>query len=59
MCTYLLAEADEIISGKAICNICERIDVATRTKKKDQDGLTVDIGGSDKYYAVCSDCDTD
>lgn len=56
---YLLAEADDIISPKSICNICKKIDVATRTKKKTEGGPSVEVGGADKYYTVCPDCDKD
>lgn len=58
MMHYLLAEADDIISPKSICNICNKIDVATRTKRKNETGPSIEIGGSDIYYAVCPDCDT-
>lgn len=54
---YLLAEADEIISLKSICNICQEIDSATRTKKKSMDGPSIDIGGEEKYITVCVNCD--
>lgn len=54
---YLLAEADEIISLKAVCNVCMRIDCATRTKSFISNSSTVNIGGVDKYYAVCPACD--
>lgn len=58
MIHYLLAEADDIISSKSICNICNKIDVATRTKRKSEKGPTVEIGGADTYYTVCADCDS-
>lgn len=54
---YLLAEADEIISLKAVCNVCMRIDCATRTKSFVLNSPSVNTGGVDKYYAVCSACD--
>lgn len=55
---YLMAEADDIISPKSICNRCRKIDVATRTKKKNESGPTVEVGGSEMYFALCVDCDT-
>ncbi len=54
---YLMAEADEIISLKAVCNVCMRVDCATRTKTFIDDSPAVNTGGADKYYAVCSSCD--
>ena len=54
---YLLAEADEIVSLKAVCNICMRIDCATRTKSFDSNSPSINTGGVDKYYAVCPACD--
>lgn len=55
---YLMAEADDLISPKAVCNKCNRIDIATRTKKKTETGPSVEVGGFDKYFASCSDCDS-
>jgi len=58
MTHYLLAEADDIVHLKAICNECNTIDVATRTKRLDHtNGPAVEIGGAEKFYAVCPDCD--
>lgn len=54
---YLLAEADEIVSLKAVCNICIRIDCATRTKSFEKNSPYIDTGGVEKYYAVCPACD--
>jgi len=54
---YLLAEADEIVSLRAVCNICMRINCATRTKSFEINPPTVNTGGVDKYYAVCPACD--
>lgn len=53
---YLLAEADDIIALKAVCNVCEIIDCATRTKPY-YDIPTVRIGGKECYYAICPTCD--
>ena len=54
---YLLAEADDIVSLKAICNVCETVDYATRTKSFDLNSPSVKTGGSEQYYAVCPACD--
>jgi len=54
---YLLAEADEIVSLKAVCNVCMRIDCATRTKSFVSNSPSINTGGVDKYYAVCPACD--
>lgn len=53
---YLLAEADDIIALKSVCNVCEIIDCATRTKPY-YDIPTVRIGGKECYYAICPTCD--
>lgn len=55
---YLLAEADDILALKAVCNSCGMIDVATRTKKRSHSGPSVETGGSDKYFSVCPNCDS-
>jgi thymidine kinase len=54
---YLMAEADEIISLKAICNVCGLVDYATRTKSFDLNSPSVKTGGLEQYYAVCPTCD--
>lgn len=56
---YLLAQADDIISLKSICNICNKIDIATRTRKKINSGSLIEVGGQDLYYTVCQECDND
>lgn len=58
MIHYLLAEADDIISPKAICNVCNKIDIASRTKKKLETGPVIEVGGADMYICVCADCDS-
>lgn len=54
---YLLAEADEIISLKAVCSCCGKIDSATRTRAQVQNNPTIKVGGTDIYYVVCPQCD--
>lgn len=55
---YLLAFADEIISLKAVCNLCNRVDSATRTRAFNKNNPTVKVGGAGDYYVVCPECDT-
>lgn len=54
---YLMAEADEIYSLKSVCNVCELVDYATRTKCFHSSNPSVSIGGTEQYYAVCPTCD--
>jgi thymidine kinase len=54
---YLLAEADEIVSLKSVCNVCFSIDYATRTKSFITNSPSVNTGGAEKYYAICPGCD--
>lgn len=54
---FLMAEADEIVSNKAICNVCGLVDYATRTKSFDINSPSVKTGGLEQYYAVCPTCD--
>jgi len=54
---FIMAEADEIISLKAVCNICKLIDCATRTKCYNTNAPAVSTGGVEQYYAVCAKCD--
>ena len=54
---FILAEADEIVSLKAVCNICGLIDCATRTKCYNINAPAVSTGGVEQYYAVCAKCD--
>jgi len=54
---FLLAFADEIVSLKAVCNICSTVDSATRTRAFDKNNPTVKVGGASDYYVVCPECD--
>ena len=49
----LIPYADTIIKLKALCKKCGDGTEALFTCKKIQDNATVDIGGSDKYQALC------
>ena len=54
---HILAEADEIYNLKSVCNACETVDTATRTKSFNSNQPSVSIGGIEQYYAVCPSCD--
>ena len=49
----LIPYADTIIKLKALCKKCNDGTEALFTSKKVHDDTTVDIGGSDKYEALC------
>jgi thymidine kinase len=49
----LIPHADSIIKLKALCKKCGDGTEALFTSKKVHDNATVDIGGSDKYEALC------
>lgn len=53
---YLMVEADDIISLKAVCSKCKAIDSASRTKSYEE-LPSVQTGGAEAYYAVCPMCD--
>lgn len=49
----LIPYADSIVKLKALCKKCGDGTEALFTSKKVHDNATVDIGGSDKYEALC------
>lgn len=49
----LIPYADSIVKLKALCKKCGDGNEALFTSKKTHDLATVDIGGSDKYEALC------
>jgi thymidine kinase len=49
----LIPYADSIVKLKALCKKCGDGTEALFTSKKIHDNATVDIGGSDKYEALC------
>lgn len=55
---FLLALADEIISLKSVCNICNTVDSATRTRAFDKNNPIIKVGGASDYYVVCPECDS-
>ena len=50
----LIPQCENIIKLKAICDKCSK--EASFSKKLTQDKNEIDIGGSDKYIAVCREC---
>ncbi len=51
----VMAIANEVIKKKAVCHVCGEYN-ATLSYKTVGDGGEIDIGGSEKYIAVCTDC---
>ena len=49
----LIPYADTIVKLKALCKICNDGTEALFTSKKVHDNATIDIGGSNKYEALC------
>lgn len=52
----ILCIADEIISLKAVCSSCKRIDAATRTYRKGPYSQQTLVGGQEAYSAMCYSC---
>jgi len=53
--SQLLALADEVIKKKAVCEVCGEYN-ATLSYKKKANGGVIDVGGKEKYIAVCKEC---
>ncbi len=51
----LLALADEVIKKKAVCHLCGEHNATLSYKISDGDA-EIDVGGKEKYIAVCRDC---
>lgn len=51
----VMAIADEIVKKKAVCNQCGEYN-ALISYKIDPDEKEIDVGGMEKYVAVCLDC---
>lgn len=51
----LMALADEVIKKKAVCEVCGEYK-ATLSYKLKSNGGVFDVGGKDKYIAVCKEC---
>lgn len=52
----LLAMADEIVSLKAVCAKCKKINSATRTFRKTDSKEQTVVGGADIYEPRCFNC---
>jgi len=52
----LLAMADEIVSLKAVCAKCKKINSATRTFRKTDSKEQTIVGGADIYEPRCFNC---
>lgn len=51
----LMSLADEVIKKKAVCEVCGEYN-ATLSFKNKTNGNIFDVGGKEKYIAVCKDC---
>lgn len=51
----LMALADEVLKKKAVCEVCGEYK-ATLSYKLKSNGGVFDVGGKDKYIAVCKEC---
>ncbi len=51
----IMAIADEIVKKKAVCHECGEYN-AVISYKLNPDDQEIDVGGMDKYVAVCLDC---
>ncbi len=51
----LMAIADEVIKKKAVCEVCGEYKGTLSYKKKSNGGI-LDVGGKEKYIAVCKEC---
>ncbi|KAF2958707.1 thymidine kinase [Thermotoga sp. Ku-13t] len=51
----LLAFANEVIKKKAVCHVCGEHNATLTYKISDSDS-EIDVGGKEKYIAVCRDC---
>ena len=51
----LMAVADEVIKKRAVCEVCGEYKGTLSYKKKSNGGI-FDVGGKEKYIAVCKEC---
>lgn len=51
----LMSLADEVIKKKAVCEVCGEYK-GTLSFKNKANGNVIDVGGKEKYIAVCKDC---
>ncbi|CCU85547.1 MULTISPECIES: thymidine kinase [Mesotoga] len=52
----LMAAADEVIKKKAVCHICGEYNATVTHRISGPTDSEIDIGGMEKYIAVCRDC---
>jgi thymidine kinase len=51
----LMALADTVVKKKAVCHICHRYNATMSYKTVPQKG-EIDVGGMEKYVALCKEC---
>ncbi|ACR80151.1 MULTISPECIES: thymidine kinase [Kosmotoga] len=52
----LMAIADEVIKKKAVCHVCGEYKAVVSHKTVNNSGSEIDVGGMEKYIAVCREC---
>ncbi|OAA31379.1 thymidine kinase [Kosmotoga arenicorallina S304] len=52
----IMGIADEVIKKKAVCHICGEYKAVVSYRKVDDTESEIDVGGMEKYIAVCRDC---
>lgn len=52
----LMAAADEVIKKKAVCHICGEYNATVTHRISGAIDTEIDVGGMEKYIAVCRDC---
>jgi thymidine kinase len=48
--------ADEVKKRKAVCSVCGEYNAVLSHRIKENGESEIDIGGFEKYVAVCRDC---
>lgn len=54
--TEIMGYADRVIKKKAVCHECGEYNATISYKKPDEENSEIDVGGFEKYIAVCRDC---
>jgi len=52
----LMAIADEVVKKKAVCHVCGEYNATVTHRTSNHIDSEIDVGGMDKYIAVCRDC---
>ncbi|AKI97122.1 thymidine kinase [Kosmotoga pacifica] len=52
----IMGIADEVIKKKAVCHICGEYKAVVSYRKVEETDSEIDVGGMEKYIAVCRDC---